>query len=176
MKHSIVFTLLAIMLILNACKKDTGNSDYSETNAGLQIQLSNSYMPPEKIDSAIVVWEINGQMHSEHMHLYSNRLEVPLKNFSQGYGKLTIQLFTKTKLKNFNLQWEKEVNITLVHTKSIILSGPSNIEDSAWFPRLIMIDQATNFTAIVALNPSDSYFRLINIPRQWNKLELERGQ
>ncbi|HYK56487.1 MAG TPA: hypothetical protein VEV15_08395, partial [Flavisolibacter sp.] len=42
-----------------------------------------------------------------------------------------------------------------------------------WFPRVILIDAPTNFTAIVALRPDDAYFLLKNIPAGF-KIELER--
>jgi hypothetical protein len=167
--------LLAAVFLVNACKKDSKADDISTGNAGLEVRLNNQYMPGSKIDSAIAIWETGGQAETEKMVLSSDILSVSLKKFTPGNGRLTIQLYTKTKLGNHNLQWERRVDFSIEHSERIRMAGPANLEDLHWFPRIIMIDPPTGFTAIIALNPHDAYFLVKNIPPQWNKIELERG-
>jgi hypothetical protein len=175
MRHYIVFTYLTIMLLVTACKKDNINPRNPEVNPLLSVLLNSQYMPAAKIDSAIAIWEINGKAQKQSLHFSGDTLIARLLKFSQGDGQLTIQLYTKTRVRDKNLQWEKRVNINVKHNESINISGPSGLQEISWFPRVILIDQATGFTAIVALNPNDPYFLLKNIPARWNKFEVERG-
>src|SRR6478735_1749778 len=113
---AVVFSGIIISgLLLGACKK---NKEELKTPAGsgnLEIRLDTGYMPVNKIDSAIVEWKINGASKTIKLQLSGDTLRAPLQEFSEGNGQLTIQLYTKVKVSNNDLQWEKRWQFQLQH-------------------------------------------------------------
>lgn len=163
---------------LFACKKQPGNPTApvppAEKDLRLAVTLNNAYLPGEKIDSALLIWEQNGQVQEAEMQRSNDTLFTDLKKLNKGAGRLTIQLFTGVTLRSRHLQWEKRVETTLSGNESIHLAAPEGYDDPAWFPRVILVDDLTMFTAIIALRPADPYFLLKNVPPGF-KIELERN-
>jgi hypothetical protein len=167
--------LLSIVWIIGCTK--TGTSPVpptAEKNASIVIKLNNNYLPAEKIDSAVLSWEINGKLHQESMHLSNDTLSIKTKSLDKGDGMLTLQLFTSVRLRERKLQWEKRWNVNLKAGENIHVPAPVSFEDNGWFPRIIMLDPPNRFTAIVALRPDDAYFFMKDIPTGF-KIELERN-
>lgn len=173
---SVLFSgIITGSLLLGACKK---NKEEYKTPAGpgnLAIKLDTSYMPVNKIDSALAVWEINGSSKTLKLQLSGDTLRAPLQEFSEGNGRLTIQLYTKVKVNNTDLQWEKRWQFELQHTEPLILQGPASYEDNNWMPRVILTESFTKFIAILAVRPDDPYFCLKNLPAKYPYIEFERG-
>lgn len=165
--------LLWVILLLAACKKQPIPSPVEEKYR-IAIKLNSTYLTAEKIDSALLSWEINGKIQTERLQLSHDTLFTETKNLDKGTGVLTVQLFTNIELRQRSLQWEKRTEVIVKDDQSIDWAAPLNFEDNNWFPRVIMIDAPTNFTAIVALRPDDAYFLLKNIPTGF-KIELERN-
>jgi hypothetical protein len=145
-----------------------------EESQKIAVKLNSNYLAAEKIDSALLLWEINGKVQTERLELTHDTLYTDVKKLDKGTGILTIQLFTNIEVRQRKLQWEKSSNITITNSQSVYFTAPLNFEDNNWFPRIIMVDAPTNFTAIVALRPDDAYFLLKNIPTGF-KIELERN-
>jgi hypothetical protein len=167
--------ILISCLLTGACKK---NKEGYETPAGpgnLAIKLDTSYTPVNKIDSAIAIWEINGSAKTLKLQLSGDTLQAPLQELSEGNGRLTIQLYTKVKVNNTDLQWEKRWQFQLQHTEPVIVQGPVNYEDKNWMPRVILTESFTKFIAILAVRPEDPYFCLKNLPAKYPYIEFERG-
>ncbi|HYK55678.1 MAG TPA: hypothetical protein VEV15_04305, partial [Flavisolibacter sp.] len=171
MKARMTIALLSIIL-LAACEKQP-LSPPVEKNHRIAIKLNDTYLAAEKIDSALLFWEINGKVQTQRLQLSHDTLFTETKHLDKGTGVLTVQLFTSIELRQRKLQWEKRTDLTLKDGQSIDWAAPLNFEDNNWFPRVIMIDAPTNFTAIVALRPDDAYFLLKNVPAGF-KIELER--
>ncbi len=170
-----VVALIAAILF-NACKKEElpplpQPVDNSERIA---IKLSSQYLNAAKVDSALVQWEVNGLVQEAKMQLSNDTLHTTTKIFQKGRGRLTVQVFSNLRLNQQKLQWEKREELELKEKASVNLAAPAGYEDQGWFPRIILIDGRTNFTAIVALRPADPYFLLKNVPPGF-KIELERN-
>jgi hypothetical protein len=165
------------LVLLAGCKKEpikpTPAPAPAEENPRVAIKLNSGYLPAGKVDSAVLVWEINGQLQQATMQLSNDTLFTETKNLTRGAGRLTVQLFSQTTLRQQNLQWEKRTELTLREKESVNWPAPTGYDDAAWFPRVILIDAPSTFTAIVALRPADPYFFLKNIPAGF-KIELER--
>ena len=170
-------SLLLTIIVLAGCKKEKSTPppapNPSEEAPRIAIKLNEAYMPAGKIDSAVLVWEIAGQVQQATMQLSRDTLFAETKNLIKGAGRLTVQVFSKISLRQQNLQWEKRADITLPEKQSVNWTAPTGYEDAAWFPRVILVDAPSKFTAIVALRPADPYFFLKNIPTGF-KIELER--
>lgn len=174
MKKILLATLL-LTSFLNGCKKDDVVIIPPTVKENvIAVKLDNSYMPASKVDSAIITWELNGQVQQEKMQLSNDSVYANIKKFTKGNGRLGIQLYTKTKLKQQDLQWERRMELNLKHEESLVWNAPADVNENGWFPRIIMIDAPTGFTAIVGIRPADPYFMLKNIPAGF-KIELERG-
>ncbi len=171
-----LLAVVSLSSLLFACKKDHSDapSPTPAVNARIAVKLNTSYLPADKVDSVVLVWETAGGVQQETMQLSNDTLFTEVKKLNKGEGTLTIQLFTKLELRHRNLQWEKRNVVTLKEQESLDMAAPVNYEDTAWFPRVILIDQPSNFTAIVGLRPADPYFLLKHVPPGF-KIELERN-
>ncbi|HEY8898616.1 MAG TPA: hypothetical protein VIM79_27495, partial [Niastella sp.] len=127
-------------LLLGACKKNKEELKTPAGPANLEIRLEPGYMPATKIDSAIAVWEINGTSKTIRLQLSGDTLRAPLQQFGEGNGQLTIQLYTKVKVNNTDLQWEKRWQFQLQHNEPVLLQGPANYENKDWMPRVILTE------------------------------------
>ncbi len=174
MKFRKISAVSAVLILLCACKKDGALSTPSPGEKEFQIAVKlNNYMAPVAIDSAIATWEINGQVQQTKMRLRNDTLYTIMKNVAEGNGRLTLQVFAKMQLHQQKLQWERRVDLTLKNNESVRWSSPTNLDDPAWLPRVILTDQGSKFTAIVGLRPADPYFFLKNVPPGF-KIELAR--
>lgn len=173
---SVVFSGIIVSgLLLGACKKSKEEGTTPAASRNLEIRLDTGYMPVNKIDSAIVEWKINGASKTIQLQLSGDTLRAPLQEFSEGTGQLTIQLYTKVKVSNNDLQWEKRWQFQLQHNEPVLLKGPTNYEDANWLPRVILTESFTKFIAILAVRPEDPYFCLKNLPAKYPYIEFERG-
>jgi hypothetical protein len=177
MKVWIVKATLWLIILFFACKKETssvpGAMPAKGNIARIAVKLNSTYLPVEKIDSAILLWENNGQLQQERMQLTNDTLFTTLTKLNKGEGRLTIQIFSKVELRNKKLQFEKRSAVTLRNEESLNLAAPTGYDDPVWFPRVVLIDDFNQFTAIIALRPADPYFLLKNVPHGF-KIELER--
>ena len=178
MYNQLLRTAICLLILFSACKKEEVNRPDptvpEEKNHRIAIKLNSSYLPAEKVDSAVILWETNGQVQQEIMQRSNDTLFTKLTHLAKGEGRLTIQLFTKIELRQRHLQWEVRKDTVLKENVSFHLAAPTHYDDPAWFPRVILIDPWTKFTAIVALRPADPYFLLKNVPPGF-KIELERN-
>jgi hypothetical protein len=174
-KATPVSLVVMITLLLGACKKDKETDNLPPAPGNLDVRLAAAYMPADKIDSAIVVWEVNGHSKTVRLQISGDTLRAPLENFTEGNGRMTIQLYTKVKVNQADLQWEKRWQFQLQHDQPVLLQGPVNYEDKDWMPRVILVEPGIQFIAILALRPEDPYFCLKNLPAGWPYIEMERG-
>ncbi|HEV7331209.1 MAG TPA: hypothetical protein VGN63_09230 [Flavisolibacter sp.] len=175
MKRIIIPAILSVFIGTIACKKETTPSPApTEKNARLAIKLNSNYLAPANVDSAILLWEINGKVQQETMQLSNDTLFTALNKLDAGNGRLTVQVFSNINVRNRKLQWEKRTELEVKQNQSVNLDAPLHYDDPDWYPRVIMVDEPTKFTAIVALRPGDPYFLLKNVPAGY-KIELERN-
>jgi hypothetical protein len=176
MKSTIVATVLSTTFFLSACTKNhpPAPPPSVEKVNRIAVKLNAGYLPASQVDSAVLFWELNGQVEEKKMQLSNDTLFTNAKELPAGAGRLTVQIFSKIALRYRNLQWEKRTEVNLKHSESINLAAPAGFDDPAWNPRVIMIDEPTKFTAIVALRPADPFFQLKNVPTGY-KIELERN-
>ena len=173
---SIVTAVLFAVAFVTGCRKPPISPLPAppEKKVGIAIKLNSTYLPADKIDSAVVLWEINGKLQQEKMQLSNDTLQINAKQLDKGAGLLTLQVYSNVRLRQRKLQWEKRWNVTLKADESIAVAAPAGFEDNLWHPRVIMTDPPYSFTAIVALRPDDSYFFMKDVPPGF-KIELERN-
>src|SRR5215218_6694249 len=111
MKPGKLTAALVGLALLAGCKKEPIKPipppSPAEENPRVAIKLNSGYLPADKVDSAVLVWEINGQLQEATMQLSNDTLFTETKDLTKGAGRLTVQLFSKTTLRQQNLQWEK---------------------------------------------------------------------
>lgn len=177
MKPNILTAAIVVMALISACKKDPAPQKPAPKpeveNPRISVKLNPAYLDARKVDSAFAMWELNGQVQQAKMQLSNDTLFTETKDFTKGSGRLTVQIFSKTQLRQKNLQWEKRLDVTLKEKQPVNWTAPASYDDAAWFPRVILVDGPSKFTASVGLRPADPYFSLKNIPAGF-KIELER--
>jgi hypothetical protein len=177
MKSKLLTAALISVALITGCKKKPPlhppTPGPGEANPRVAIKLNQAYLSAANIDSATLVWEINGQVQEAKMQLSNDTLFTETKSFSKGTGQLTVQIYSTLLLRQQKLQWEKRTALTMIEKGSVNWEAPAHYDDAGWFPRVILVDGPTKFTAIVALRPADPYFLLKNVPAGF-KIELER--
>lgn len=177
MKPTFLTAALLGLLFATGCKKDPvqpAPSPPEEEAPRIAIKLNGDYLPAAKIDSANLIWELNGQVQEAKMELSNDTLFAETKSLAKGAGRLTVQVFSKVVLRYRNLQWERRTELTLKNKQSVNWKAPTGYEDAEWNPRVILIDPPSRFTAVIGLRPTDPYFLLKNVPPGF-KIELERN-
>ena len=170
--------ILLGIAFLAACKKEPSQQvpkpEPDEAAPRVAIKLNEAYLFAAKIDSATLLWEINGQAQEAKMQVSNDTLFAETKTLAKGAGRLTVQVFSNVKLRHQSLQWERREELTLKERQSVNWKAPADYNDAAWNPRVILQDNFTKFTAILALRPTDPYFCLLNVPAGY-KIELDRN-
>lgn len=176
MEPAQLLAVLLTVLLFTACRKDDPPTTPPpvEKKNGIAIKLNAQYFSADKIDSAILLWQINGKTQTEKLRLSHDTLLTDGAALDKGAGTLTVQIFSGVVLRQRKLQWERRVDLRLKQDEQINWNAPADYDDTDWFPRVIMIDEPSQFTAIIALRPADTYFLLKNIPSGF-KIELERN-
>ena len=179
MKPGFLIAATFSLVLITACTKEPQKEPPApppplEENPRVAVKLNAGYLPAASVDSAILLWELGSQVQTAKMQLSNDTLFTETKNFSKGSGRLTLQIFSKILLRHKNLQWEKRAELVLKDGEAVNWKAPAGYDDTAWNPRVILIDQPSQFTAIIGLRPTDPYFLLKNVPAGF-KIELERN-
>lgn len=162
MKLNITVTAVAcIVLFAASCKKDPVPAPPPPPPAKpvVAVKLSDPYLSIAQVDSAFATWTIpGGQTQRFKMQVGHDSLLVDRALFTDGQGKLTIEIFSNKKLNNQYLtRFVLTRNIALAHVGVNAFAGPKNFFDPDWLPRVELKD-AIGHEAIVALRPEDPYF------------------
>ena len=172
--------LFAILLVLfAACKKsvDEPKPNPVEEKKYLNVVL-HPYLQPAEVDSAIVKWKVGGVEKVLKLLLRTDSLYADVQSFQKGIGTMTVQIYSKKKLANKSLQYERSVNIDLQHTHNVRINGPESFQDVNWKPRVIFSLRQNNSliaTTIVAIRPEDNYFEFQKIDPAWrHRIIVER--
>ncbi|HYH14129.1 MAG TPA: hypothetical protein VD794_02850 [Flavisolibacter sp.] len=181
------FCLLVIAALgFTSCKKDQddhssggGTPNPIPTAKYLDVTV-NEYLPTGKIDSALVIWEVNGTTQTLKMPWSQNQFRLPLASLNNnGSGTLTIQLYSQVKVGDKPLQWEHRMPYTLNKLQGLVIAAPTSIRDQAWSPRVIFNydnSMGSRFSAIIALRPEDAYFELKGVaPVYAKRIEIVRS-
>ena len=135
----------------------------------LKIELQQPYLTICKIDSAFVVWEINGAKQKLQLEKHTDTLLADVSQLKQGNGKLTVMLYTNIKLQySYKLQWVHEKQISLSRETDLSLHGPESKKDASWLPRVVFTALQGKYFAIFGLRPDDPYFYIQNVPPDLN--------
>jgi hypothetical protein len=179
MKFS-VLTIVLLAATMVACKKDPVTTQPGPNPARKIKLLLNDYVSVDKIDSALVNWNLNGAGHRLKLMPDAYDMSASIADLVAGNGKLTIQIFSKNKLDNKSLQYERVVNLGLQPDTAVIVTGPNLFEDLNWNPRIIFNHRGPyammKVTAVVGIRPNDPYFELIDINAAWrSRIVVERA-
>ncbi|RYZ19681.1 MAG: hypothetical protein EOO10_24050 [Chitinophagaceae bacterium] len=173
-----VLPLLLGLLVFSSCRKDAQHDTQPppvQVPAVLSINLNDFYMPANKIDSALAVWEVNGTRQQIELDAVENKLTANLETFIEGAGKMTLTLYTKIKFGNHtSSQWVLEKEMAVNHKTSTAFSAPGNFNDMLWSPRALLKD-GVGHSAVVALRPDDPYFLVKDVPANFEKIVVYRG-
>lgn len=177
-----IVTLCAVVatLIVQSCKKEAEQPGQRpmppvETKKQVAVVLQPEYLSTGKIDSAVAVWEVDGQRQLVNLTSRNDSLLADVQSSTKGDGKLIIKIYSTLKLQNqYKLQWVQEKPLSIRHNASTPINGPANFTDAMWLPRVALEDAVGNF-AVVALRPDDPYFFVKDVRTEVKKLVVFRG-
>jgi len=171
-KHILIAA--AFLLILGSSCKKTISPDPEIRQRNFSVELDKSYLGSALVDSAIAVWNINGQQKRVVLSNHNDTLSADINQFEAGSGILTIQVFSKLKFGNSYLsQWVFNQQATITQKAGLAIAGPKGFSDLRWKPRVELKDGIGNF-AVVALRPDDPYFFVKNIPANLKSIVVGR--
>jgi hypothetical protein len=174
MKQLIILLNLSCLLLLAGCHKDDFPGTPPTAKPHIAIALNTQYISAAKVDSAVLVWEVNGEKKTIKMQLRNDSLTADITQFQEGSGKFSFEVFSTIKLSNqYKLQWVQEKTISLSHTNPVNISGPSGYNDANWKPR-VRLEDVNNHVAVVALRPEDPYFFVKGVPNNVLTLTVSR--
>lgn len=173
-----ILPVLFGLFIFSSCRKDPTPPETelpTKDPVVLAINLNDFYMPASKVDSALAIWEVNGNRQEIKLNSANNKLTADLEKFTEGTGKLVLTLFTKMKFGNHtSSHWILEKDMAINHKTSAVFSAPGNFNDMLWSPRALLKD-GVGHSAIVALRPDDPYFLVKDVPANLEKIVVFRG-
>lgn len=175
MKKKSVPLVLAFLLFLNACRKDNLPPPQETKPGELSVKLQAGYLSSAQVDSAFIIWTINGQVHLERMEIRNDSLLYPLKNLPEGKGELCLHIFSnKNYSRQYPGQWLLKKNLQLKRNNSLALQGPDSFYDQDWLPRVELSD-AIGHAAVIALRPDDAYFMIKDPGHEIYSLAVDRS-
>lgn len=174
MKQYISTSLVVLVILFSSCKKDKQETPAPQPDKDLTINLNAAYMPGSKIDSAVVLWIVNGQTKTVKMQVAGDKLTAPLNSLTEGEGVLKLQLYSKVQFVYFNSLWLQDKQLVLKHKEAISLDGPSGFEDIKWIPRVLLHNISMKIYATVGLRPDDPYFFVEDAEKNYNEIWISR--
>lgn len=174
--RKIIFLLPVLVILLGSCSKErvAGTPNLPSEKPLFSIALSKPYMDGSKIDSAIAVWEVDGQLQRIILKRNNDTLSANMQQFQPGNGKLSIQIVSKLTFGGqYASQWVQQKQLLIEANKSVTLNGPAGFSDASWLPR-VMLKDAVGHSAVVALRPEDPYFLVKDVPAHLLKLTVAR--
>jgi hypothetical protein len=83
MMHLISLLNVSGLLLLVSCNKDDSKPTAPTAKPTIAVALNKQYVDGAKVDSAIVVWEVNNQKKTSKMRLRNDSLITDITQFQQ---------------------------------------------------------------------------------------------
>lgn len=143
----------------------------------LVINLQNSIVKTEEIDSASVVLTKQGSLNPVFQRLIKglNTLETTIDGLSAGAWTAELDLYTKKQPdgKSYQLVANKPFTITS-GTGIVTITGPSLQATDGWKKRLVLSTTDNDIVVIIPVDVTDPYFEIRTKGLQWNLFSVER--
>lgn len=166
--------MVVLVMLFSSCKKDKQETPAPQPDKDLTINLNAAYMPGNKIDSALVSWELSGQTKTVKMQVAGDKLTAPLSAFTEGEGVLKLQLYSNVKFVYHSSLWLQEKRLVLKQKEAVNLDGPSGFEDIQWTPRVLLHNIYMKIFATVGLRPGDPYFFVNEAEKNYKEIWISR--
>ena len=170
------FLVLAVTII--SCNKTTNPIPGPEpTEKKIVINLVNSIVKTEQVDSANIVFKKQGSLTPIFQRLVkgTNTLETTIDGLSAGEWTAELDLYTKKQAdgKSYEHIAIKTFSITS-GTGTIALNGPSMQTTDGWKRRLVLSTSDNDIVVIIPVDVTDPYFEIRTRGLQWNFFSVER--
>lgn len=178
MKPQIISCIVFLLMI--SCKREDLYEPGTPSQTVVRILLHDNYLPSSKIDSAFVLWNVNGTSISKKLKVNEPYMQANLLHPAAGTGKLVFKIFSNNSLNNRSIMYERTVHTELKAGTTYTVTAPNFLQDVNWNPRIILkhdnANSLFNGTAIVGIRPNDPYFELLKIDPMWRqRIVVERS-
>lgn len=170
-----LFLVLAAPII--SCSKNNDTIPPVPVEKKLVINLQNSLVKTEEIDSARVVFRKQGSLNPVFQRLTKglNTLETTIDSLPAGEWTAELDLYTKKQPddKSYQLVASKTFTIT-PGTGVVMINGPVLQGADGWKKRLVLSTTDNDIVVIIPVDVTDPYFEIRTKGLQWNFFSVER--
>jgi len=161
-----------------SCSKTTNPiAEPEPTEKKIVINLMNSMVKAEDIDSATIIFKKQGSLNPVFQRLIknSNTLETTTDGLSAGEWTAELDMYTKKQAdgKSYEHIASKPFTITS-GTGTIAINGPTNQTADGWKKRLVLSTADNDIVVIIPVDLTDPYFEIRTGSLQWNFFSVER--
>ena len=161
-----------------SCSKTTNPiAEPEPTEKKIVINLVNSSVKTEQIDSANIVFKKQGSLNPVFQRLIkgTNTLETTIDGLAAGEWTAELDLYTKKQAdgKSYEHIASKPFTITS-GTSTITINGPTLQTADGWKKRLVLSTSDNDIVVIIPVDVTDPYFEIRTKELQWNFFSVER--
>jgi hypothetical protein len=169
---------LVLVVTIVSCNKTTNPIPEPEpTEKKIVINLVNSFVKTEQIDSANIVFKKQGSLNPVFQRLIkgTNTLETTIDGLPAGEWTAELDLYTKKQAdgKSYEHIASKTFAITS-GTSTITINGPTLQTTDGWKKRLVLSTSDNDIVVIIPVDVTDPYFEIRTKELQWNFFSVER--
>jgi hypothetical protein len=169
---------LVLFVIIISCNKTTNPIPEPEpTERKIVINLVNSIVKTEDIDSANIVFKKQGSLNPLFQRLIrnTNTLETTIDGLSSGEWTAELDLYTKKQADGKSYEHIASKPFTIAAgTVTIAINGPTIQTADGWKKRLVLSTSDNDIVVIIPMDVTDPYFEIRTRGLQWNFFSVER--
>jgi hypothetical protein len=174
MKFNFACVAIAAILLSTGCSKEDDNIP-APANSLLSVKFNQNYLTNAEVDSAYALWNVNGLEQKIKLSISSSSLLAEMKQFNEGTGELTLQIFSNKKYYNsYKGEFTSKNTVTLQKNKAVSFNAPASFFDTAWMPR-VLIKDGIGHSALLGLRPDDPFFIVKKPAHDYYRIAVDRG-
>jgi hypothetical protein len=170
------FLVLAVTII--SCNKTTNPiPEPKPTENKFVVNLVNSIVKTEDIDSANIVFKKQGSFNPVFQRLIknTNTLETTIDGLSAGEWTAELDLYTRKQANGKSYEHIASKPFTITSgTGTISIDGPTMQTVDGWKKRLVLSTSDNDIVVIIPVDVTDPYFEIRTSGLQWNFFSVER--
>lgn len=176
-KSKVTGLILAFTAAIISCNKDNDHVPIIPVEKKLVINLQNSTVKTEEIDSASVVFRKQGSLNPifQRFAKGTNTLETTFDGLPAGEWTAELDLYTKKQTDGKSYEHVATKPFTITSSTGVLtINGPSVQGADGWKKRLVLSTPDNDIVVIIPADVSDPYFEIRTKGLQWNFFSVDR--
>lgn len=176
-KSKVIVLILAFTTAIISCNKNNDTVPTVPVEKKLIVNLQNSTVKTEEIDSASVVFRKQGSFNPVFQRLVrkTNTLEATFDGLPAGEWTAELDLYTKKQTDGKSFEHVATKSFTITSSTGVVtINGPSLQGADGWKKRLVLSTSDNDIVVIIPVDVTDPYFEIRTKGFQWNSFSVER--